>query len=141
LEDGITELGHRDFNEVTPTVYCLKPEMLTGHNVGFIYVYTPWCDVCISHITDLYEVVGISQSFGKIFAINAYNTDVHNDQLVLDLGIHEYPMAFLVNKMGYMTPYNYIISASSIYASMMHLNESQEALMVGSGLGSKRRQR
>ncbi len=129
IEDGIHELGLDDFNEVTPAVFCLKPERLEPHNVGFIYVYSPWCDVCVSHINDIYELVHLVGSFGKVFAINAYNTTVGNDQLTLDLRITEYPMAFLVNKMGYITPYNYIMTSSSIYSSMLHLNDTQETVL------------
>lgn len=138
LEGGIHEIGLIDFNEVTPAVFCLKPELLGRAHVGFIYVYTPWCDNCISHIDDLYTLTNLVSSFGRIFAINGYNTASQNDQLALDLHINEYPMAFLVNKMGYLTPYNYIFTSSSIYSSMLHLYDTQHAILDQPTQSSKR---
>jgi len=100
--DNIFELTKKDFNinqEVT-----LKKEFCQGIK-GIIITYAPWCSHCILSKEMWLNLSNLFKYKFNFYALNTYNFEGGNQDLVKPLNINIYPSYFIINKDGSLKKY------------------------------------
>jgi thiol-disulfide isomerase/thioredoxin len=110
-EESVKELIKNDFiikknkSKLNSYNVFLNKKLTEGNN-GILVIYAPWCENCVIS-KNMWENLGKLFKYKfKIYALNTYNFEEKNQDMMLPLDIHDYPDYRFVKKSGEIVDYN-----------------------------------
>lgn len=100
--DNIFELTKKDF--IIDDKIKLKKDFYNDIN-GIIIVYAPWCSHCVLSKEMWENLSNLFKYKFNFYAVNTYNFDGKNQDLVKPLNITIYPTYILIDKNGELKKY------------------------------------
>ena len=105
-KEGIIELKKSNFEISKNKKKIYLNENILDNLNGLIIVYAPWCSHCVLSKDMWINFSDLFRYKFNIFALNTYNYDDKNQDLVTLLDVHIYPSYITINKDGKLKKYN-----------------------------------
>ena len=103
-KDGVIELKKSDFI-IKKNKKVFLNENLINNTKGLIIIYAPWCTHCVLSKDMWINFADLFKYKFNIYALNTYNYDDNNQEMVSYLDVHVYPSYKIIKTDGSIVDY------------------------------------